>query len=95
MRQGITWKLERGDRISLWFDNWIGNYNLVEKLNFHENNVSLPEATVCDFILTNRNWNTEKLNRIHNNNPIRRKIQGITIPIHDMDDSYCCGLNSL
>jgi len=55
MRRGITWKLGSGDIVLFWFDNWLGNFNLVKTLNIPGNNVPSPEATVSDFFLPNRN----------------------------------------
>ena len=39
LRRGITWKLGSGDRILFQFDNWVGNFNLVETLNIPGTNV--------------------------------------------------------
>ena len=59
----------------------------METLNIPGNNV-----TVSAFILPNHNRNIEKLKQTLNNHCIIRNIQGITIPSHDMQDSFCWNL---
>ena len=93
LRRGIVWKIGNGDKVSFWFDNWLGNHNLVEMLNMSAANVPSLEAKVSDFILQNRNWNIGKLTQILNDQAIIKKVQGITIPNHDIEDTFCWGLN--
>ena len=85
----IIWKIGRGDKISLWFDNWVENRNLVEILGVTEDSVAHPEVKVCEFIQNNSEWDVPKLRQFLNHYHIVQKIQGITMSIHETSDFFC------
>jgi len=64
LKQGIWWKLGRGDKMTLWFDNWMDNCNLIDLLNIQAKSIIDPNATVGDFINHNKSWNVAKLNQV-------------------------------
>ena len=94
LRQGLMWKLGNGKQISFWFDNWIGNFTLADTINLPVEALPSPEARVSDFILQSHTWDIDKLKQTLSDHSIITKIQGITIPVHDMEDSFCWGLHS-
>ena len=51
------------------------------------------ETKVSEFI-KNGQWNLQKLNQSLNNHPIIQKNIGIPIPLIEIRDSFCWGLNS-
>ena len=95
LRQGLMWKLGNGKQISFWFDNWIGNFTLADTINLPVEALPSPEARVSDFILQSHTWDIDKLKQTLSDHSIITKIQGITIPVHDMENSFCWGLHSL
>ena len=46
LRQGIRWKLGKGDKILFWLDNWLENRTLLEILSLHVDAVSHPYSKV-------------------------------------------------
>ena len=88
------WKLGNGKHISFWFDNWIGNFTLADTIDLPVEDLSSPESRVSDFILQSHTWDIDKLKQALPDHSIRTKIQGITIPFHDMEDSFHWGLHS-
>jgi len=55
------WKVEKGDTISFWYDNWIENHNPVDIMNISDRNIPDWNATVNEFIQQNASWNISKL----------------------------------
>jgi len=49
---GIVWKIDSGQSISFWFDNWIGPSCLSTLLRWPPDSFPWPEARVSDFILS-------------------------------------------
>ena len=94
LKRGITWKVGNGKSILFWLDNWIDNYSLAELLNIPISSISHPKVTVSEFMLDNHTWNLDKLTQTIADQSILAKIQGIAIPTHDIDDSFCWGLHS-
>ena len=75
--------------MSFWHDNWIENRSLIEILELSENNIPLPNIKVSNFIEQDMTWNLPKLILTLSNHLIVKKIQGITIPINSIEDSFC------
>ena len=60
IRQGLVWKVGTGDEIFFWFDNWIGEYNLIQLLEIADTSNLDPKVRVSEFIC-NGQWDLEKL----------------------------------
>ena len=57
-------------------------------------NIPQSDENVCDFITHQSQWDIKCLKQVHNNHPVIQKIQGISIPIHEIEDVFYWGLNS-
>ena len=55
IRQSLVWKVGTGTAISFWFDNWIGNKNLIQHLDIEDDSSLDPSIRVSEFIL-NGQW---------------------------------------
>ena len=93
IRQGMIWSVEDGNDISFWYDNWIENCCLRDLLKLDDEANLNPRTKVSEF-LQNKQQNVRKLSHHISNQSIVRKITEIPIPITDIKDSYCWGLNS-
>ena len=94
LRQGIRWKLGKGDKILFWLDDWLKNRTLLEILGLHVDAVSHPYAKVNKFITPHKRWDLYKLNHVIHNSTIIQQIRGIDIAFFNMEDSVCWGLHS-
>ena len=87
LRKGMVWRVERGNEISFWYDNWIELQNLVELLGLHDGVQLDPSIRVSEFI-HNAQWNVQKLTQTLQCLQIIKKIVGIVLPIIDSNDSF-------
>ena len=94
LKKGIICKVAKGNRMSFQFDNWTENRNLIKITRIDEEKVFEPEAKICDFITQQSLQDILLPKVVFNNRPIIQKIQGFLIPIHELEDSFCWGLNS-
>jgi len=89
----MVWNVGNGKDISFWYDNCIENRCLHDLLNLGDAGNLNPCTKVCEFI-QNKQWNVRKLSQHISNHSIVLKIIRIPIPITEIKDSYCWGLNS-
>jgi len=88
IREGLVWKVGTGTDISFWFDNWIGNKNLIQHLDIEDDLNLDPSIRVSEFIL-NGQWDIQKLNQKIHDHLVLQKIIGIALPILETVDSFC------
>jgi len=70
LKKRIIWKLEKGNHISFWFDNWIENKKLADILDLDHKNISHPKAELSDFIVHKSQCNIPRLNQVLRNHPV-------------------------
>ncbi|XP_042519119.1 uncharacterized protein LOC122092879 [Macadamia integrifolia] len=52
VKQNERWVVGKGDSISFWFDRWLANYSVAEKVGINDN--EMLHAKVSDFIVQGR-----------------------------------------
>ena len=80
LRQGLRWKLGKGDKILFSLDNWLDGRSLLELLNWPIDLVSNPDVKVNEFITPHRKWDVDKLIQVIPNSTIIQQICGMDIP---------------
>ena len=94
LKQGIRWKIGRGNNISFWFANWVDNHNLIDLLGVPLATIPEPNAMVSDFINNGRSWNATKRQQYVQDHSVLLKIKGLDIPTNEIEDSFCWGPSS-
>jgi len=89
LKEGLIWKVGKGDQISFWFNNWIENRSLMHIIGIDESNITHPDAKVSDFITQESKWDSSLLISVLNDHPIVKNFLGIPIPIYEREDSFC------
>ena len=71
LRQGIWWKLGKGDKILFWLEN----HTLLEILSLHVDAISHPYAKVIEFITPLKRWDLYEPNQVIRNSTIIQQIR--------------------
>ena len=69
LKEGIIWKIGKGDHIFFQFDNWIENRPLVDILVIEGTNIPNTELRVGEFITHEAQWDSLSLCTALNNSP--------------------------
>lgn len=60
----MKWILENGNNINFWFDNWMEDSPLFNKVYPNMQHFVSSQTKVSDFIIINKKWNLPNLNNI-------------------------------
>lgn len=56
LRKGIQWITGNRETINFWYDNWMEDSPLVNKIQLNNENLVNSQARVSDFISSNKHW---------------------------------------